>query len=363
MKIHPAYLLLGPETGEKGSYIKNLQQQCSAVYTDESELHRFYSFETENCEAMDVLRNSSLFSAHRMVIISQADKLSSAMVKALCSYLEHPAPDASLVLVSAEFSISRQIQKLIPKDQTKVFWEMHEDQKMQWIENFFSSRDMEITEEAALLFLDLVENNTQEMRSAAGIFISYLTTLAMPKPVIVTEHEVESYVYHSKKENVFSLFAKMLQRSFPASLEIFRTMELSGEVIPAPFFAGLLWQFRRLLHLLELQQQRWLPEEAMARTMVLGKKAPIRGKRNISIYLQGAENYTVDQVRAIIVAIQQNESLLREIRTDMHTLVIEMMLYRIIVKSGMSPLPGEAFYGLVGLNYPEYPCLPASGNQ
>lgn len=357
MKIHPAYALLGPETGKKSTYIKSIHAQCNEAYGGASELHRFYPFETENGEALEVLLNSSLFADHRLVIISQADKLSQVTVQSLCTYLDSPVDDATLVLVSSENSISKKLQKMIPSQQVVMFWELFEDQKLQWLEEFFSSRGMEITEEAAALFLDLVENNTQEMRTVAMMFCSYLNTLNLGDPVTVTDAEVESFVYHSKKENVFSLFAKIVQRDFPGTLEIYRTMELAGEMIPAPFFAGLLWQFRRLLHLLELMQQRWLPEEAMERTMVLGKKAPIKGRRNAAVYLQGAKHYSIPQVRSIIIALQECESLLREIRSDMHSLAVEMMLYRIVVKSGTPPYPGEAFYGLVGVNCPQIPSI------
>ncbi len=351
--IHPVYLLLGPETGKKAAFIKNLQKQCSAAYDGSSELHRFYPFETEEGEALEALQNSSLFASHRFVIISQAEILSQPMIKGITDYMESPSRDATLVLASSESSISRKIQGKVSGDQVIMFWELFENQKIEWLEEFFSSRGLDITGEAVELFLDLVENNTQEMRSVAGQFISYLSTLELSKPITVTETEVESFVYHSKKENVFSLFGKIAQRDFTGTLEIFRTMELSGEVVPAPFFAGLLWQFRRLLHLLELLHQRWLPEEAMEKTMVLGKKAPIKGKRNKAVYLKGSETYTISQIRAVIILIQQQESLLRDIRTDMHSLIIELLLYRIAVKSGDPVLPGEAFYGVAGLNYPQ----------
>ncbi|GEM_PF-123367 len=350
-QLQSVYLLLGPETGKKSAFIKNLQKQCSDLYQGAVEFYRFYPFETEQGEAAEVLRNSSLFAEYRFVLITQAESLSANMVQQLAEYISAPSDDAMLVLASSEYSVHKKLQKAVPKDQEIKFWELHAQEKTQWIKEYFNSQHIDITDDAVLLFLDLVENNTQEMRAAADLFSSYLGTLGPPEDITVTEKEIESFVYHSKRESVFSLFEKIIDRDFPGSLEILKTLQLSGELHPPPFFAGLLWQFRRLLHLLELRQQRWMMEEAMEKVQVLGKDHPVKGKRNKSIYRKGAEQYTIEQVRSVIVTIQQTESMLRDIRTDIHPLLIEMMLYRIIIRSGKPPLPGEAFYGLIGVNY------------
>ncbi len=349
----PVLLLLGPETGKKSDYVKKLYKQCCDACGGSSELHRFYAFDTEDGEAMEVLRNSSLFADHRFVVISQADKLSASMVSQILAYVKSPDPDALLVLISSEYSVNKKLQQAVGKDRTVMFWELFENQKKEWLQRHFSAKGMDITHDAVELFLELVENNTQEMRSVADQFSSYLITLGLPDPVMITEEEVDSFVYHSKQESVFTLFAKLASRDLAGSLDIFNTMQLAGEFIPAAFFGGLFWQFRRLQHFLELLRDRWTPEEAMAKTEVLGNKAAITGKRNKAVYAEAAEHYTVKDVRSILMQTQQCESMLREIRSDMHPLIVELLLYRIIRRSGRAPLPGEAYYGLIGVNYPD----------
>ena len=360
--LFPVYLLLGPETGKKGSFVKHIQSQCAEAYNGSTELHRFYPFETEQCEAMEVLRNSSLFADHRLVIISQVEELNQVMVQALSDYCAHPNDDATLVLISSENKISAKLQQTVGKEQTIMFWELFENQKKEWLEEYFSSRSMHITEEGIALFLDLVDNNTQEMRSTAEQFASYLISRSESGTgrIAITEADVESFVYHSKKENVFTLFDKIAQCDLRGTLEIFHTLQLAGEIQSAPFFAGLLWQFRRLLHYQEMLTQRWQSDEAMAKTAVLGVPARIIGKRNQGIYRQAAKNYQAADVRNIIVLIQKNESLIREIRGDVHPLILELMLYAIVVNKGKGTLSGQYCYGLIGENYPGAPMMQPS---
>jgi len=55
------YLLLGPESGEKSQYVKNIREELKSLHGESPELYRFYPFETENGEILQVLRNRSLF--------------------------------------------------------------------------------------------------------------------------------------------------------------------------------------------------------------------------------------------------------------------------------------------------------------
>ncbi len=350
--IPPAYLLVGPETGKKGTFIKQLQKKCSDRWGDSVEFHRFYPFETDGGQALEVLRNCSLFAEFRIVMISQAEQLNQEMVKAVTDYLASPSPDALLILASSENRVHAKIHTGVGKEHTVMFWELFENEKVQWLEDLFASRDMDISRDGIDLFLDLVENNTQEMRSAAGLFISYLESLQIPAPVRIGVAEVESFVYHSKQENVFTLFAKLVLRDFPGTLEICEAMRLAGALIPAPFFAGLLWQFRRLLSLKELMNQRWLPDEALMKTMVLGKKAPVKGKMNQRVYLTGCERFSIQEIRRCITAIQEYEAQTRDMRAELHPLLIELLLYRITCKGGQIFTPGAYSFGLAGLNLP-----------
>ena len=68
-------MLLGPEAGEKGSRLKEIRNALRSEFGADPEIHRFYPFETQNGEIITTLVNNSLFSDHRLVILSQAEEL------------------------------------------------------------------------------------------------------------------------------------------------------------------------------------------------------------------------------------------------------------------------------------------------
>ena len=61
----------------------------------------------------------------------------------------------------------------------------------------------------------MIENNTKDLKSEC----SKLALFFGPGASIKTE-ELEKYLYHSKEENVFTLFESIAQRNFDLSLEI-----------------------------------------------------------------------------------------------------------------------------------------------
>ena len=117
------------------------------------------------------LRNQTLFSAHRLVILANAEEVRKAEdVAALVEYAGSPSSDATLLIVSSGFAseIDRKIVAAIPKDAQKIFWELFENQKQGWITSFFQKKKIAIDTEAVEYILDMVENNTRDMRSECG---------------------------------------------------------------------------------------------------------------------------------------------------------------------------------------------------
>ena len=214
----PARLLLGPEEGEKSAFIEKITEALAARLGEPPERSRFYAGETSMAEIVRCLRNMSLFARHRLVIVSNAEEVKRAEeVAALVEYLASPAEDATLLLLSPGFpgDIDRRItgdQKkktpgAVPFEHQKVFWEMFDNQKQGWVTSFFRQRKISIAAEAVEYILDMVENNTRDMR----VECERLALFFGPDAAITLE-SVEQYIYHSKEENVFTLFDRICDR-------------------------------------------------------------------------------------------------------------------------------------------------------
>ncbi len=236
------YLLLGPENGQKIESLAGLRKRITAAAKEAPEEHRYYPFKAEYLDLVAILRNTSLFSRHRLVILNQAHELKNrADVDILRDYCSRPADDATFVMVSDLYQIDRRIADKVPKENRKVFWELFDNQKRAWISGFFQNAGYSIDTEAVELMLELVENDTQDLKRECERLALFLADGGR-----ITVDQVEELIYHSKSESVFTLFDKMAQGDFAASLEILQSIKLAGDGDPAKVLGGLVWQLRRL---------------------------------------------------------------------------------------------------------------------
>ncbi|MDD4142805.1 MAG: DNA polymerase III subunit delta, partial [Bacteroidales bacterium] len=262
------YLLLGPETGNKGIRLKEIRASLRQEFGSDPEIHRFYPFETLNGEIFTALHNNSLFSDHRLVILSQAESLQAGQINELAHYIEKPVDTATLVIISALYYLPTKLSKGIPKNQIITFWEMYENRKPDWLRSLFAKAGFAITGDAIELLLELVENNTQELRIIADQLIQFI---ASEKIDTVTEETVEQYIQHTRQESVFSLFEHIATGSYQRVIDVLHALIRSGDGESVPLLAGLTWQFRRLFSIEEILAQGEPWDEASKKASVMGK--------------------------------------------------------------------------------------------
>jgi DNA polymerase-3 subunit delta len=310
-KIPSVFLLVGPEEGEKEEFIRGIQRE-------DGEIHRFYAGQTPMADVVSLLRNGSLFSSSKFVTVRNVEELKKPDIQQITDYLKNPEASSTLFLVTHEYRAPAALAKAIPGAQQKTFFELFENKKREWLLRYFREADLLIDSEAVELVLDLVENNTLEMKNAADKLILYFGPGSS-----LTADDIEEFIYHSKEENVFSLFQKLIRRDLTGSLEILHKILQSGQTRGVQILGGLLWQFRRLLKMSRLCDRRFSPEDAL-------NGAEIRGKRNQSDYLEARRNFTTRQVEQIIARIAESDRKVREQSGDMERLILEMSIYRMI---------------------------------
>ena len=131
------YLLLGPELGEKSSYIKKLKKALFENTNDSLEEHKFYPFEKSGEEIVSIIKNKALFYNKKLIIVHNAQDLNSRQAKMLAEYCKKPSKDTTLVLLSDEINIDKTIMGTVPKSAIIRFWEMFENKKHDWLVSFF----------------------------------------------------------------------------------------------------------------------------------------------------------------------------------------------------------------------------------
>ncbi len=330
---HPVRLLLGPEEGEKAAFVESIRAGIEKRMGEAPEVTRFYAGDTPVQEILLRLRNQALFSTHRLVIVANADQITRGEdVTALAAYCAAPAPDATLLLLSTGFpgEIDRRIvgdQKkksggAVPFAAQKVFWEMFDNQKQGWVTNFFRQRRITIAPEATDYILDMVENNTRDMR----VECERLAQFFGPDATIELSG-VEQYIYHSKEENVFTLFDRICARDFPAAEEVLDKILLSREAEATQIASGLQMQFRRLAAFKRMLAENYQSAEAFPKLRIFSKK-------NQKTYTEGGRKFEAADVERILQALAAFDERFRSIRTDLHELLLRLLVYYIVVQAG-----------------------------
>ncbi len=327
MSSQPYYLLLGPEIGRKSEFVDSVRKELASKHGEPIEEIRVYPFKTDMSEIIGLLRNSSLFSSHRLVLFSEAQEIKKKTdIDLLVGYLGNPTTESTLILMSDGFRLDSRIEKKVAPNRKKIFWELFEDQKRGWVISFFRSAGHTITEDAVEMILELVDNNTSDLKRECEKL-----TFFFEQGTRITASQVEELVYHSKEENVFTLFATISEGEFESVLETLAAIRLSGGGEPVQLLGGLIWQIRRLLAFCRLRESNHSDEE-------IAKQLKIRGKKNLHTYRQAAKLFKTREVERIVALAATIDELLRSTRTELHQRILELCLYDMVVHHGDSVL-------------------------
>jgi DNA polymerase-3 subunit delta len=315
------WLLLGPEHGQKQDFLADLKDKLTKQFREAPELHKFYAFETPFGEVLSLLQNGDLFAAHKLVTIQNADEYKKADNDLIKAYAKHPAAESTLVLLTDETKADA-LTRIVPKDQTKVFWEMFESQKKGWVINHFRSLGLTMGDEATEFFLEMVDNSTDQIRLEAQKLLAFFE-----KGTTIGLDDLEQYLVHSKEENVFTLFERITAGEFAKALEILKKILSSKETEGIGLLGGLTWQLKNLLAFQVKLMERLPPEDAFSALKVFSKKA----QANLQI---GARRYSLADLQAMLVLTADFDQRLRQYRVEHHSLLLELYLYYAIVKKG-----------------------------
>ena len=327
----PVYLFTGPEFGERNDAIENLKNSVSKKFGSVDN-YLFYASETPVNEFMSVLQNESLFSEATFITVKNAETIKKKdEIEIILNWIKNvKSENAVLVLVSDEISVDSKIEKAVPSSNQKKFWEMYEDKKLPWLQNYFSKNGYTLTEDAGNLILSLIENNTQSLKAECSKFF-----ICFPKGTKITEETVDKILTHTREENAFSLFdamsnsQKTSQERFQNSLEILQKIRLSKENSSVMIIAGLSSCFRKLSlwHKLRLE----------------GKNddfnLKINGFSSAKIkkqYLSASKNWTSGETSAILSILAETDMNIRSDGTLLENTLLEKALYEIIIKKGSS---------------------------
>ncbi|MGD1821996.1 MAG: DNA polymerase III subunit delta [Pleomorphochaeta sp.] len=336
-------LFLGPEIGTKDDKIKQELNNLRRKYSPEVEIKKYYSFELNEDEMYVELNNPSLFNPHTLIVLYAIDQLNSQQAENLISYIKNPSDSATLILESELFSLKSPLtkaSKLISKSDTSTFYPLTENDLVYFVKNFFKQNKLQITNEAINLLLELVDNNTLELKIICNQ-LAFFFNVNRKDNNTIDEMDIQKYVHHSKNENSFTLLEMIFNLKLKEAIEISHVLLERDATFAYTLTGGLLWGFRRLLSILESIETGNSSYQAMQNATVMGMKKAVYRKDELALYNNAIRNYKVDDCRKIISLLIDSDVNIRTNTGDLLALEIEQLLYKIIIKKGKSSIKLE----------------------
>lgn len=325
------YLYTGPEFGKRNEAVEKIRADVKKKFGDVED-YIFYATETDVGEVVNILQSGSLFSSGKFVVYRAAEliKKKDDIELLLNWFTTSDDESAVLVLVTDEISIEKKLDAAIPPANKKVFWEMFDSDKIPWLKNLFSQNGYSVSDDAADYILELVENNTQALRSECSRFF-----LLFPKGTQIKTEDVENVLEHNREESAFTLFDAMTSlakgeepaKVLESGLEILQKIRLSKNSSSAMVLAGLSSCFRKI--------SLWQKLSASGTTDDFTLKINgFSSKKMRTQYSAASRAWSSGQVAAIRALIAETEMEIRSSGIAMEQTLLSKLLVEIIVKRG-----------------------------
>ena len=323
-RLPPAWILTGPEIGLKESFVADIVAKARKLGGDEPELHRLYAGDATVADAIALLRNASLFASWVIVEFRNIDQVDlKADIDALAKYCAAPSEQTVLILETEGYSAPKPLEKAIPSDCRKTFFEMFESELAGWIRRELGSEELSAGSEAVEALLELVPHDTASLRAACLILSS-----SFARGSALSAEDVEAAILRSKPEDAFSLFDRISQGELETALEVLDSVLDARRGDGNQIIAALIWSFRRLgrisgaVSLGERFDEVCLREQARSKTVQRQLRAALR-------------HYTSEDIRTIIVALSETEAAIRgPLGSAFERQLLHLLITSIITEKG-----------------------------
>lgn len=321
----PVVLHLGPEEGEKQAAFRELRAALRNVHGEGLEEHSYYAFDTPADNVVDILQNGSLFGSGILLRYRAVENLKrKEEIAPLVRYAEQPVVTAVLVMESSETAVHADLKKAAGAKNTRIFWEMFDNQKQGWLSAYFRRHEVQIEPEGIELLLELVENNTLDLRQEADRLISFVGKK-------ITLQDVDQYIYHAREESIFTLYDAIVVQDLEHALDITGKLVVTSD--PVQILLGLAWQLDRLYHL-QVLRSTGVAESQLFDELARGTGQRVAGKRLQKSLITAARRYSLDECAAIRILTNDTDALLRTVPVTFHHGILQQYLYSIIVRKG-----------------------------
>ncbi|MDR1375016.1 MAG: DNA polymerase III subunit delta [Treponema sp.] len=314
------YLFLGPEIGKKQDVIADIRRDLERRFNAPPEETSFYAGETPVTAMTAVIRNGSLFAEGRLFFIKNAEAIQKKEeVELLASCMAAPQDGAVLILVSEATSLNKNLEKAVPREAKRIFWELFENEKTEWVSSFFRRSGYRISAGGVEAVLEMVENNTEALRRECSRLMFFAG--GGTAGGIIEAEDVERWLSHTREESAFTLFSRIAAGDLEKSFETMRIL-LGAKEAPQAILAGLSWCFRKLRDYLSLAPAQRAGDFEL-------KKIGLSSLKVRRDYTAAAERYDSLETDRCLAVIAEYDVRLRAGGVPLEGLLLDLFLYTI----------------------------------
>ena len=315
-----AYIFLGPELGKKQDAIDEIRKKNTGASGLEETV--FYAGETPASVMAAAIQNQSLFADKRLFIIKNAEQLKKkdevTLIAACMTGLED---GVTVILLSDEFKLAAGLDDASLKENRRVFYELFESEKTEWVRSCFRREGFTIQAEGVTTILELVENNTEALRRECSRLMLFLH-----KDRPVTAADVEQWLSHSREESAFTLFSRIATGDISKALESLHTL-LAAKESAQSILAGLAWCFRKLRDYLNLRESGGMNPFEL-------KKIGVSAPKARDDYAAAARRYSAAAADACLALTAEYDIQLRALGSPLETVLMDAYLVKIFQNAG-----------------------------
>jgi len=317
-----AYIFLGPETGKKQDAIEEIRKKIASSGDSAAkgppEETVFYAGETPLVDIANAVQNHSLFAQSRLFMIKNAEQIKKKEDTALiASCMRKLESDTVLILLSDEFKLAAGLDDCAPRENRRVFYELFESEKSEWLRSFFTRAGYRIDPDGIDVILEMVENNTDALRRECSRLMFFL-----PKDRPATAADIDKWLSHNREESAFTLFSRIAAGNTSKAVESLHTLLAAKESVPA-ILAGLAWCFRKLRDYLSLVRNGEPNNFEL-------KKIGLSSPKARDDYAAAARRYTISAADACLALTAEYDILTRASGAALEAVLMDVYLLKII---------------------------------
>jgi DNA polymerase-3 subunit delta len=328
------FLFLGPELGEKDDAVREIRRNLGGGPGGHPEETSFYAGEHAAGDISAALRNASLFSDQRLVLIKNADLIKDKNdIELLASYIRSPQAGTTVIFLSDEIKVAKALDDAAAPDSKRIFWELFENRKGPWVRDFFRREGCRISDEGIAVVLELVENNTEALKRECGRL-----ALFYGKDRLIGAEDVEEWLSHTREESSFTLFSRIAAGDLTKCLESLHTLLGAKESFQS-ILGGLSWCFRRLRDYQALVESGAVPPDGGRGGDFEFKKIGLGSVKSRGDYIQADRRYGRGAADRFLSLAAEYDTALRTGGGPLETLLLEMFIIKLVngLRSGRGP--------------------------